>query len=151
MQINKRAGDVVLPGRGWHWILAVPTTFIALIILGVMLYEPIDTRSLKEMSPEEIDQAKTALKQRTAATPPKPVEVAPTNKQQEGVRAMADFMVKDENIIGLRMWARSLGVSSPEFSSAATLREEIRRASNDFAIYRASKELTRLIETLRNN
>jgi hypothetical protein len=61
---------------------------------------------------------------------------------------MADFMVKDDNVIGLRMWARSLGVSSPEFSSAATLREEIKRASNDFAIYRDKSEMMRLVELL---
>jgi hypothetical protein len=49
------------------------------------------------------------------------------------------------------MWARSLGVSSPEFSSAATLREEIRRASNDFAIYRDKNELLKLMQLLGNN
>jgi hypothetical protein len=64
---------------------------------------------------------------------------------------MADFMVKDGNVIGLRMWARALGVSSPEFSSAATLREEIKRASNDFAIYRDKNEMLRLVELLGNN
>ena len=69
---------------------------------------------------------------------------------QESVRAMADFMVKDENVIGLRMWARSLGISAPDFASAATLRENIRRNTNDFAIYQNKEELTRLVELLGN-
>jgi hypothetical protein len=60
-------------------------------------------------------------------------------------------MVKDDNVIGLRMWARSLGISSPEFSSAATLREEIKRASNDFALYRDKNEMMHLVELLGSN
>jgi hypothetical protein len=78
-------------------------------------------------------------------------EVITPDRWQEGVRGMADFMVKDGNVIGLRMWARSLGISSPDFSSAATLREEIKRVSNDFAIYRDKNELKRLIETLADS
>ena len=72
------------------------------------------------------------------------------DRMQSGVRAMADFMVKDNNVIGLRMWARSLDTSAPDFASAATLRANISRASNDFALYRDTEELTRLVELLGN-
>ncbi|TSC70659.1 MAG: hypothetical protein CEO12_239 [Parcubacteria group bacterium Gr01-1014_46] len=77
-------------------------------------------------------------------------DVVTPDRQQEAVRAMADFMVKDDNVIGLRMWARSLGISAPDFASAATLRENIRRNTDDFSLYRDKKELTRLVETLAN-
>ncbi|MCL9971996.1 MAG: hypothetical protein NBV63_01120 [Candidatus Pacebacteria bacterium] len=80
----------------------------------------------------------------------RPVGVLDPGKMQSGVRAMADFMVKDDNVIGLRMWARSLGISAPDFASAATLRENIRRNTDDFALYRDKDELTRLIKLLGN-
>lgn len=144
-----------LPSRTFAAGVFSSATIVFFILFGITLPTSIqspltDTGSLKEMFPEEIAQAKEALRQRTAATPPKPVEVVPINKQQEAVRAMADFMVKDDNIIGLRMWARSLDTSAPDFASAASLRANISRASNDFALYRDNDELTSLISILAN-
>lgn len=72
------------------------------------------------------------------------------DRQQEAVRGMADFMVKDNNVIGLRMWARSLGTPAPDFASAASIRAIIAKASDDFAIYRNKNEMLRLVETLSN-
>ena len=72
------------------------------------------------------------------------------DRMHSSVRAMADFMVKDDNKIGLRMWAQSIGVSAPDFASAATLRANISRASNDFSLYRNKDEFTKLVSTLSN-
>lgn len=125
----KAKHDVILPGRGIYWIIGSIVGVLGLLALtGVILGNTPDSRGAYE------GQA----------------TVAP-DRMQESVKAMADFMVKDGNVTGLRMWARSLGVSSPEFSSAVTLREEIRRTSNDFSIYRDKNELMRLVELLGNN
>jgi hypothetical protein len=130
---TKHKHDVVLPGNPIWWVLGSIVGVIGLLALigAILANTPQDTGGYAEPKAQE-----------TAITP---------DRQESGVRAMADFMVKDGNVIGLRMWARSLGVSSPEFSSAATLREEIKRASDDFAIYRDKNELFKLIDLLGNN
>src|SRR3989338_8940721 len=110
-------------------LIPVVSILLVLLIVGIATYD-------SNVSP--------------LSEPIKQFENINPNRMQSSVRAMADFMVKDDNLTGLRIWAQSLNVSSPEFSSATTLHEEIRRASDDFAIYRDSKELTRLIETLSN-
>jgi len=122
----KTKHDVILPGRGIYWIIGSIVGVCGLLALtGAILVNTPDSRG--------------AYEEQTTVTP---------DRMQESVKAMADFMVKDGNVTGLRMWARSLGVSSPEFSSAATLREEIRRSTNDFSIYRNKKEVVRLVELL---
>lgn len=129
----KTKHDVILPGRGIYWIIgSIVGVFAVLVLTGAILANTPDTR----------DGYARPSESKATITP---------DQQQEAVRAMADFMVKDDNVIGLRMWAWSLGVSSPEFSSAATLREEIRRTSNDFVIYRDKEEMLRLVELLGNN
>jgi hypothetical protein len=129
----KTKHDVILPGRGIYWILGSIVGVCALLAL---------TGAILANTPDSREGYARPSEQKAAITP---------DRQQEAVRVMADFMVKDGNVIGLRMWARALGVSSPEFSSAATLREEIKRASNDFAIYRDKNEMLRLVELLGNN
>ncbi len=129
-QPMKTKHDVILPGRGIYWIIGSIVGVCALLAFtGLVLVNTPDSRD-GYVQPSE---------SKTTITP---------DRQQEAVRAMADFMVKDNNVIGLRMWARSLGISSPEFSSTATLREEIRRASSDFMIYRDKNEMLRLVELL---
>lgn len=141
-----RPGDIVLPGKAWHWIVGIPIGLIFLLILALTFSDPPDTRSLQEMSSEEIAQAKEKLKQE-AASAPKPVAV-PVSKERDAVRGMADFMVKDDNIIGLRMWAGSIGVSAPDFVSAASIRAEISKATNDFEPYRDPNEVLKLMRVL---
>lgn len=129
----KTKHDVILPGRGIYWIIgSIVGIFVLLALMGAILANTPDSR----------DGYARPVESQVTITP---------DRQQEAVRAMADFMVKDDNVIGLRMWARLLGVSSPEFSSASTLREEIKRASKDFAIYRDKNELFKLIELLGND
>lgn len=133
MNKTKRLGDRELPGSPLYWIFgSIIGVFGLLVLTGAILAN----------TPDSGDGYARPTEQKMAITP---------NKQQEAVRSMADFMVKDDNMIGLRMWARSLGISSPEFSSAATLREEIKRASNDFEIYRDKSELFKLFELLGND
>jgi hypothetical protein len=127
MNKTKRLGDRELPGNPILWIIGSIVGVCALLAL---------TGAILANTPDSREGYARPSEQKAAITP---------DRQQEAVKAMADFMVKDDNVIGLRMWARSLGISSPEFSSAATLREEIKRASNDFAIYRDKKEMMRLI------
>ena len=121
----------MLPGKGIYWILGSVLFVGSFLIFAALTASP---ESYSESGYE-------AAKEKSTITP---------DKTQAAVRAMADFMVKDDNVIGLRMWARSLGISAPDFASAATLRENVRRNTNDFEIYRDSKELTRLMETLSN-
>ncbi|MFZ2728553.1 MAG: hypothetical protein WAZ10_03555 [Minisyncoccia bacterium] len=128
----KTKHDVILPGRGIYWIIGS--------IVGVCLLLALTGAFFANTAQDTDGYAKPKV-QETAITP---------DRQQEAVRAMADFMVKDDNVIGLRMWARSLGISAPDFASAATLRENIRRNTNDFSIYRNKEELTRLVELLGN-
>lgn len=125
--------DVTLPGRGIYWILGSIVGVVGLLVL---------TGAYFANTGQDYDGYAKPNVQETAIT---------SEKMREGVRAMADFMVRDGNVTGLRMWARSLGVSSPEFSSAATLREEIRRASNDFALYRNKEKLFELTDLLNHN
>lgn len=125
----KTKHDVILPGRGIYWIIGSIVGVCGLLAL---------TGAILANTPNSGDGYV------------RPVESITPDRQQEAVRSMADFMVKDDNVIGLRMWARSLGISAPEFASAATLRENIRRNTNDFSIYRDKKELTRLVELLGN-
>ncbi len=150
MEKTKRVGDMVLPGKGWHWILGVPVSFFLLFMLGTLVYAPqndlpvrgqpgFEEAVKRAQQEQQMNVQKTTLDTDRSVTP---------DKMQSSVRAMADFMVKDGNIIGLRMWARSLGVSTPEFASATTLREEIRRASNDFALYQNNDELLKLTKLL---
>ncbi len=127
---QKYKHDVTLPGRGLYWVLGAIVAVLGLLAL---------TGAYFTNTSQDYDGYAKPKAQETAITP---------EKMQNGVSAMADFMLKDGNVVGLRMWARSLGVSSPEFSSAATLREEIRRASSDFAIYRDKNEILRLVELL---
>lgn len=127
---QKYKHDVELPGNPILWVFGSIVGVCGLLAL---------TGAYFANTAQDYDGYAKPKVQETTITP---------DRQQTGVRAMADFMVKDGNVIGLRMWARALGVSSPEFSSAMTLREEIRRASNDFAIYRDKKELFELINTL---
>lgn len=129
---QKYKHDVILPGRGIYWVIGSIVGVCGLLAL---------TGAILANTPQDTGGYAAPKVQETAITP---------EKMQSGVSAMADFMVKDGNVIGLRMWARSLGVSSPEFSSATTLREEIRRASNDFTIYRNKDELFKLMELLGN-
>ncbi len=129
----KTKHDVILPGRGIYWIIGSIVGVCALLAL---------TGAILANTPDSREGYARPSEQKAEITP---------ERHQAAVRAMADFMVKDDNVIGLRMWARSLGVSSPEFSSAATLREEIKRVSNDFAIYRDKDEMLRLVEVLGNN
>jgi hypothetical protein len=131
MNQTKRAYDVKLPGNGIYWIIG--SIFAVTAILGV-------TGAIISRSPSD-PSAYEAPKSDTAIT---------SDKMQSAVRAMADFMVEDDNVIGLRMWARSLGISAPDFASAATLRENISRNTNDFSIYRNKEELARLVELLGN-
>lgn len=119
--------DVILPGRGIYWVIGSIVGVCALLAL---------TGAILANTPDSREGYARPSESKTTITP---------DRQQEAVRAMADFMVKDGNVIGLRMWARSLGVSSPEFSSTVTLREEIKRATNDFEIYRDKKEMMGLI------
>ena len=129
----KTKQDVILPGRGIYWIIgSIVGVCVLLALTGLILVNTPDYR----------DGYARPSESKTVITP---------DRQQEAVRAMVDFMVKDGNVVGLRMWARSLGVSSPEFSSAATLREEIKRASNNFSIYRGKDELVKLMQLLGNN
>jgi len=150
---EKRAGDIVLPGKGWQWVVSTLIFLIAIIVIAIQSaddknvvvrgqpgFEQARARAVEAQAQKETDAAvSNAVDQFMQVTP---------DKTQSSVQAMADFMVKDGNITGLRMWAQSLGVSSPDFASALTLREEIRRASNDFSIYRDKKEVLRLIELL---
>lgn len=129
----KTKHDVILPGRGIYWIVGSIVGVCTLLAL---------TGAILANTPDSREGYARPSEQKAAITP---------DRQQEASRAMADFMMKDGNVIGLRMWARSLGISSPEFSSTATLREEIKRASNDFAIYRDKDEMLRLVEVLGNN
>lgn len=126
----KTKHDVILPGRGIYWIIGSIVGVCALLAL---------TGAILANTPDSREGYARPSEQKAAITP---------DRQQEAVKTVADFMVKDGNVVGLRMWARSLGVSSPEFSSTATLREEIRRASKDFAIYRDKNEMLRLVELL---
>lgn len=129
----KNKNDIILPGHGLYWILGAIVAVLGLLAL---------TGAYFANTGQDYDGYSQSKGQETVITP---------EKMQSGVSAMADFMVKDGNVVGLRMWARSLGVSSPEFSSATTLREEIRRASNDFAVYRNKDEFSKLIELLGSN
>ncbi len=133
MQIKKRAHDIVLPGKGWHWILGT------LLVLFLLLTYAVMTAS---NSPSNPDAYQTPKADRSSIS---------ADKMQSAVRSMADFMVKDGNKIGLRMWAQSIGASAPDFASAATLRANISRASNDFALYRDKDEFTKLVSTLSNS
>ncbi len=126
MQINKRAGDVVLPGKSWHWALGILFALFALIAYAV-------------------------------TTAPGMEQQTPVQEKQESIYAdefqktwqdNADFMVKENDLVGLRAWAQSLNISVLEFASAATLREEIRRASSDFSIYRDKESTERLLVIL---
>lgn len=74
-------------------------------------------------------------------------EISP-DKLQNGVRSMADMMVKQDNRIGLRMWAKSLGVSAPSFSSSETMLVTIKKYSNDFSLYRDKKEVLKLAKVI---
>jgi hypothetical protein len=58
------------------------------------------------------------------------------DRRQAFTRALADELVARNNIAILRAWAKAQKTAAPEFASAATLRENIRRASNDFAFYK---------------
>jgi hypothetical protein len=132
MNKTKRFGDRELPGNPLLWIFgSLVAVCVLLAVVGAFFASMPDTRD-GYVQPQE---------EKEAITP---------DRQQVAVRAMADFMVKDDNVIGLRMWARSLGISAPDFASAATIRENIRRNTNDFEIYRDQKELTRLVELLGN-
>ena len=132
MNKPKRLGDRELPGSPILWVLGS--------IVGVCGLLALTGAYFANTAQDTGGYAKPKA-QETAITP---------DRQQNAVRNMADFMVKDDNKIGLQMWARSLGVSSPEFSSASTLREEIKRASSDFAIYRDKDELMGLMKLLAN-
>jgi hypothetical protein len=129
----KTRHDVILPGHGLYWILGSLVAVVGLLALMGAYF------------------ANTADNPDAYAKPITPNVAITPNRQQEAVRRMADFMVKDENIIGLRMWARSLGISAPDFASAATLRENIRRNTDDFSIYRDGDELLKLVQLLGDN
>lgn len=69
-------------------------------------------------------------------------------KLQAATKSMAEFMVKDSNRVGLRMWAKSLGQTPPNGASAETIYASIKATSNDFALYRSRDELLKLIQIL---
>lgn len=70
-------------------------------------------------------------------TPTKPLEQVVTTKtiRQDFARRLADELVDTNNTDLLRLWAASHNISTSNFVSAETLREEIRRKSKDFSIY----------------
>lgn len=57
------------------------------------------------------------------------------NKKQDFAKRLADELVKEDNTDLLYRWARSHNIDTPHFTSATTLREEIRRNSKDFSLY----------------
>lgn len=130
MNKTKRLADRELPGNPLLWIFgSVVGVFALLMLVGAFFASMPDTRDGYARPQEE----------KVTITP---------DRQQDAVRGMADFMVKDDNVIGLRMWARSIGVSAPDFASAATLRENIRRNTDDFALYRDKEEMMHLVSVL---
>ena len=131
MQIKKRAHDIVLPGKGLYWILGSVLFVGSFLLFAALTATPSSSSG-------------------TGYETPKTDRSISADKMQSAVRSMADFMVKDDNKIGLRMWAQSIGVSAPDFASAATLRANISRASNDFSLYRDKDEFTKLVSTLSN-
>jgi hypothetical protein len=57
-------------------------------------------------------------------------------RRQDFARTLADEFVKQNDTMALRLWAASHNLSEPELASAATIREDIARESNNFALYR---------------
>jgi hypothetical protein len=86
----------------------------------------------------------------TPRTQPTQQEMITPEKLQTAVQEMAQFMVKDDNRIGLKMWAKALGQSAHDFESAASLYAKIRQASNDFSVYKNPQEVSSLIQLLGN-
>lgn len=131
MNKTKRLADRELPGNPLLWVFgSVVGVFALLMLVGAFFASMPDSGGEGYARPSE---------SKAAITP---------DRQQDAVRGMADFMVKDDNVIGLRMWARSIGVSAPDFASAATLRENIRRNTDDFALYRDKDEMMHLVSVL---
>ena len=77
-----------------------------------------------------------------------PQESVYADEFQNTWRGNADHMVQENDLIGLRAWAHSLNISTPDFASAPTLREEIYRVSKDFSIYRDKNSSLRLMQIL---
>lgn len=67
------------------------------------------------------------------------------DRRQEFASKLADELVATNNLELLRNWAFLHNIAIQDFSSAQTIREEIRRKSSNFAIYREEGILTPLI------
>ena len=86
----------------------------------------------------------------TPSVPTQTQEKISPDRLQNAARSMGEFMVKDDNKVGLRMWAKSLGRSAPDFASAESIFANIKQASNDFALYKDTKEMMELVQILSN-
>lgn len=135
--LEKRAGDVVLPGKGWQWVVGTLIFLIGIIVIAV---QSVDETNVVVRGQPGFEEAV----QKTQQQP----QSGYADEFQKTWRENADFMVQENDLVGLRAWAASLGVSIPDFASAATIREEIRRASNDFTIYRDKESSIRLMVIL---
>jgi len=84
----------------------------------------------------------------TTTTPPTPSSDMAPQQFQNAAKAMAEFMVKQDNKTGLRIWHKSLGSAPPDFASSETLYANIKRLSSDFALYRDKNEVLKLVRLL---
>lgn len=86
----------------------------------------------------------------TASVPTQTQERISSDRLQNSVRSMGELMVKDDNKIGLSIWAKLLGRSVADRSSAETIFAIIGQASNNFTLYKDRKEVLKLVQALAN-